>query len=157
MTATVQSTCRGDTTVAPGQPSADTVAALRPLSISSSLAAPVLELANPSSGALLATGDMIIEGVAYDPAATDGAGVDRVELFLDSRDSGGVALGSAVPGDGMSNPRAFRIHADVPGATNGGHSLVAYAHSAVSDREVAITVRDVFFGAAPTPTPRPKS
>ncbi len=158
LTATVQSTCHSGTTVAPPQPAADTTAAFRPLPAQSMLTGPVLDLANPTSGALLSTGNVIIEGLAYDPAATGGAGVDRVELFLDSRDSGGLSLGSAVPGAAdASNPRAFRIDADIPNSTVGGHSLVAYAHSAVTGQEAVITVPDVFFGAAPTPTPRPKS
>jgi hypothetical protein len=156
LTATTASTCHAGTTVS--APSGETVAAFRPLPLPPTTAAPVLELANPASGGVLTTGDVIIEGVAYDPAATDGAGIDRVELFLDSRDSGGLSLGSTVPGaNGALSPRSFRITAEIPTGTNGGHSIVAYARSAVTGQETVFTVPDVFFGAAPTPTPRPKS
>jgi hypothetical protein len=156
LTATIESTCRTGITVQ--APSTDTTTAFRTLPISPTLAGPVLELANPAAGTILTTGDVVVEGVAYDPAATDGSGIDRVELFLDTRESGGLSLGSAVPGEGdVLSPRAFRITADIPTTTNGGHSIVAYARSAVTGKEAVITVRDVFFGAAPTPTPRPKS
>jgi hypothetical protein len=146
--ATIDSTCRSTSAVALPQQSIG----------NATHASPVLDLANPAPGAVLATGDVVIEGVAFDPAATDGTGIDRVEVFLDSRDSGGLSLGSAVPGEnGVANPRAFRITADVPANTSGGHSIVAYAHSSVTGQEAVVTVSDVFFGAAPTPTPRPKS
>jgi hypothetical protein len=153
--ASTDSTCHVQQVVAP---SSSDALGFRTLPLPAHLAAPVLDLANPTSGDVLSSGDVIIEGVAFDPGATAGAGIDRVELFLDSRESGGISLGSAVPGaNGALNPRAFRISADIPSNTNGGHSLVAYAHSAVTGQETIVTVRDVFFGAAPTPTPRPKS
>jgi hypothetical protein len=146
--ATTDSTCRATSSAALPQQSMGTT----------SHASPVLDLANPAPGAVLPTGDVIIEGVAYDPAAVDGAGIDRVEVFLDNRDSGGLSLGSAAPGEnGAANPRAFRITAVVPANTNGGHSIVVYAHSSITGQEAVVTVSDVFFGAAPTPTPRPKS
>jgi hypothetical protein len=157
LTATTESTCGTGTTVSPAAPSPDVAAGFRPLPLPPTVAAPVLDLANPTSGAVLPTGNVIIDGVAYDPAATDGTGIDRVELFLDSRESGGLSLGSAVPGNNALNPRAFSIKADIPSNTNGGHSLVAYAHSAVTGQETVVTVPRVFFGAAPTPTPRPNN
>src|ERR1700686_4922777 len=58
---------------------------------------PVLDLANPSAGALLSPGDYIVSGVARDPAVASGDGVDRVELFLGDRDLGGTEVGAAVP------------------------------------------------------------
>jgi hypothetical protein len=153
--ASTESTCRVEQVVVP---SSSDALALRTIPLPAGVAAPVLDLANPTSGAVLPTGDVIIEGVAFDPAATDGAGVDRVELFLDSRESGGLSLGSSVPGaNGALNPRAFRITAEIPSNTNGGHSLVAYAHSAVTGQETIVTIHEVFFGVEPTPTPRPKS
>src|SRR5579864_9080779 len=57
---------------------------------------PVLQLANPAPGDLLGSGDYIVSGTAYDPAAVTGAGISRVDLFLGSRDAGGLFLGSAV-------------------------------------------------------------
>jgi hypothetical protein len=94
---------------------------------------------------------MFIDGVAFDPSASQTGGIDRVELFLDNRDEGGQPLGSGVPGAG----NAFKIKATLPSSANGGHNLVAYARSSVTGQETVQSV-PVFIGAAPTPTPRPK-
>lgn len=116
--------------------------------------APVLSLANPSSGALLSTGDLIVQGLAYDPAATTGSGIDSVSVFLDSRDSGGIEIGSGVPGVG-SNAHAFQITASIPSNVNGGHNFVVYARSSITGQETVTSV-PVYIGTAPTPTPRPR-
>jgi hypothetical protein len=116
---------------------------------------PVLSLANPAPGAVLPVADLLVEGLAYDPAAGTRAGVDRVSIFLDSRDSGGIEIGSGVPGVG-SNPRAFQITARFPSNANGQHNFVVYARSSVDGQEAIASV-PVFIGAAPTPTPRPLS
>jgi hypothetical protein len=111
--------------------------------------APVLDLANPSAGALLSAGDLIVSGVARDPGATSGDGIDRVELFVGSRDAGGMEIGSGTPQSGN-----FVITAKVPSNISGGNDFVAYAHSALTGQETIVTV-PVFLGAEPTPTPRP--
>jgi hypothetical protein len=141
---TTQSTCA----VSPAETS---VAAFRPLPVPPLWAAPILQLANPSTGDVLSTGDVIIQGMAFDPAATQGAGIDRVELFLDSREDGGLLLGSGVP-----SGRLFSITAKLSNSLNGGHNLVAYARSSVTGEETIVSV-PMFVGAAPTPTPRPTS
>jgi hypothetical protein len=110
---------------------------------------PILDLANPSAGDLLSPGDYIVSGVARDPSASSGDGIDRVELFLGNRDLGGTEVGSAVPQQGT-----FEVTAKLPTNVTGGMSFFAYAHSAVTGQEVAVAV-PVFLGAAPTPTPRP--
>lgn len=109
---------------------------------------PVLDLANPSAGDLLSPGDYIVSGVARDPAATNGDGIDRVALFVGSRDLGGTEVGEAVPEQG-----AFAVTAKLPTNVTGGTSFFAYAHSSITGQEVAVSV-PVFLGAAPTPTPR---
>src|ERR1051326_7691503 len=42
---------------------------------------PVLEVASPNPGALVSTGDFVVIGTAFDPAATTGSGISRVDLF----------------------------------------------------------------------------
>src|SRR6202521_5744689 len=75
----------------------------------------VLQLGNPNPGDLLPQGDYVVSGMAFDPNTSQGAGVDRVDLFLGSRDSGGLPLGSAVPGQNpSSNGRAFQIQVNLP-------------------------------------------
>src|SRR5205807_358266 len=58
----------------------------------------VLSVGNPQPGALLPRGKYIMQGLAFDRAATTGSGVDRVSVFVDSRDSGGQLVGDAVLG-----------------------------------------------------------
>lgn len=110
---------------------------------------PFVQLANPGAGDVLSTGDIVISGSAWDPAATSGTGIDRVELFLDPRENGGLFLGSVEPTD-----KEWKITAAVPNSTNGGHTLTVYARSSVTGRE-AVEQIPLFVGAAPTPTPRP--
>ena len=103
----------------------------------------------PAPAHLLSPGDYIVSGVARDPAIATGDGVDRVELFLGDRDLGGTEVGAAVPQQGT-----FEVTAKLPTNVTGGTNFFAYAHSAVTGQEVAVSV-PVFLGAAPTPTPRP--
>src|ERR1700681_1259399 len=58
---------------------------------------PILDFANPSAGALLSPGDYIVSGVARDPASASGGGIDRVELFLGDRDTGGTEVAAVAP------------------------------------------------------------
>ena len=117
----------------------------------STAAVPFLQLANPGAGDLLPTGDIIITGSAYDSAATSGTGIDRVEVFLDPRDNGGLFIGSVEPTD-----KEFKITAAVPNSANGGHTLTVYARSSVTGHE-AVQQVPLFVGEGPTPTPRPTS
>lgn len=116
--------------------------------------APVLSLANPNPGDLLPYGDMYLQGVAYDPNAPAGSdGVDSVEVFLESRDSGGLLLGQGVP----ASDHTFSIKSTIPSGISGTHTLFAYAHSSVTGQEIVVSVSPVNVGVAPSPTPRPVS
>ena len=151
LTSTTQSTCGGTPVAAPAPAASTSAGQAASSTVPVSSGPPVLDLGNPNPADVLPTGDVIIEGVAFDPSARQGGGIDRVELFLDNRDDGGLSLGSAVPG--ASN--AFNIKATLPSTANGGHNLVAYARSSITGQETVESV-PVFVGAAPTPTPRPK-
>jgi hypothetical protein len=148
---TIESTCRGASVAAPAAPAVVGAPAVQHVPLASS-AAPFLQLANPSAGDLLPSGDLFIDGVAYDLSSTSGAGIDRVELFLDSRDNGGLLIGSGVP----ASDRSFHIKAKIAGISNGGHNFVVYARSSLTGQESVASV-PVFIGVAPTPTPRPSS
>jgi hypothetical protein len=99
------------------------------------------ELANPSPGSMIQPGGIVIQGVAMDSRAHDSTGIDRVDFFLDSRDLGGISLGTTVPGmvPGPFGPASFQATVSIPHET-GGHDLVAYAHSSVSGAESVISV-----------------
>jgi len=109
---------------------------------------PTLQLANPSAEDLLSRGAYITFGVAFDSAATQGAGVDRVDFFLDGRDSGGPNIGSAIPGTAGGPPGAFAGRVTIPNSVTGGHNFVAYAHSAVTGLESVVSV-PVFIATRP--------
>jgi hypothetical protein len=150
LTTSTQSTCHADAAVQSAAP-AQGAAPAQSSAASAVQTAPTLQLGNPNPGDVLPNGDLIVEGIAFDASATDGSGIDSVDLFLDSRDSGGQPLGSGVPGSG----NRFQIKATLPANANGGHNFVAYARSSVSGQESMQSV-PVYVGAAPTPTPRPK-
>ena len=123
-------------------------------------ACPVLSLGNPNPADDLIAGGYFISGSAYDPTATSGSGVSRVDLFLGERDNGGTFLGSAVPGTGATgDPRAFSLEVTIP-TENRGLDFAAYAVSATSGQETTVTF-PVFVGVPPaknpaaTPTPIP--
>ena len=120
---------------------------------------PVLQIANPAPGALVPSGDIMISGAAYDPTATEGAGVTRVDLFLGDRDQGGLFLGSAVPGqdvmDGLTagSPSAlqsFQVKVLIPTTLNGGMDLRAYAISGLTGKETVVST-PIYLAIAPTP------
>ena len=107
-----------------------------------------LDVANPASGSTILAGAYSLEGVAYDKTAKEGAGIDRVDVFLDGRDEGGLRLGSAVLG--VSNPSAlpgsqwatagFRMVVDLPSNQKGLHTLSFYAHSSVTGAETLVEI-----------------
>jgi hypothetical protein len=148
---TVLSTCSSSTP--PQAPQAPGLPAFQPVVGSAVHSAPVLDLANPAAGAILSAGDTLISGVAYDPAATQGSGVDQIALFLDSRDGGGTPL-ATVSQSGTTSGRAFQVKAKVPNTASGGHTFVAYVRSSLSGQEASVSV-PVYVGAEPTATPRP--
>jgi hypothetical protein len=60
---------------------------------------PIVVVTTPVRGATLATGTLTIQGAALDCEADVGTGVDRVLVFLGSRDAGGLRLGEATLGE----------------------------------------------------------
>jgi hypothetical protein len=99
------------------------------------------ELANPSPGARLEPGGLMLQGIATDSRASQGLGISRIDFFLDSRDLGGLSLGSIVPGavPGPSGYGSWQTTISLPELT-GGHDLVAYAQSSVTGAEAVVTV-----------------
>ena len=109
--------------------------------------APVLDVANPSAGDTLPMGKTVIEGIAYDPGAADGIGIDKVTFFLDAtRESGGETLGEATLG--ATNPLAPAdtqfTHAGftftMPVVHSGSHQLYVYGRSTVTGMERVVAI-----------------
>lgn len=124
---------------------------------------PVLQIANPSPGAVVPNGDYVISGSAFDPMATEGAGVSRVDLFLGDRDQGGLFLGSAVPGqdsmEGLTSgstaaTQSFQLTVALPPTINGSKEFHAYAYSALSGNVTSVSM-PIYVGVSPTPMATP--
>jgi hypothetical protein len=101
---------------------------------------PVLDLFNPSPGDLVLPGAYMVSGVALDPLASDGSGIDQVSVYLGARDQGGTQLGSVTPSGGPRQ-ESFSVSVDLPNVDPGTEQqLVAYAHSASGDRTTELSV-----------------
>ncbi len=112
-----------------------------------SLPGPYIAVANPAPGDVLPVGGLEMQGKAFDPAASadQAAGIDRVQVFLEDRDRGGLYLGNARLGG--PNPVAepgsqfalagWNITITLPA---GSHTLFVYARSSVTGKESAVTI-----------------
>jgi hypothetical protein len=96
----------------------------------------MLDVGNPSPGSTIRAGAYTIEGLAFDDAAMQGTGIDKIDIFLDNRDTGGLFLGSAVPG---SNDM-FHALVELPSNQKGLHALFFFVHSSVSGGETVVQV-----------------
>jgi hypothetical protein len=113
---------------------------------------PVLRLDNPKQGDVLVVGHTVLNGLAFDPSASSGSGIDNVSCFDNPRDQGGIFMGGGPTGAG-GNPEAFAIQVNVNLNQSGAHTLSCYAHSSVTGQEASVSV-PIFLGAPPTATPR---
>lgn len=95
-----------------------------------------VEVGNPSPGDTIKAGAYVMVGRAFDRNATSGSGIDRIQIFLDNRDQGGLFLGQAA----LVNNNMWSATVDLPTNNTGLHTLTIYAHSAVSNSEVAVEV-----------------
>jgi hypothetical protein len=101
---------------------------------------PVLDLFNPSPGDVVVAGEYIVSGVALDPLASEGSGIDQVSVYLGPREQGGTQLGSITPSGGQRQ-ESFSLSVDLPNADPGTErQLVAYAHTASGDKTTEISV-----------------
>ena len=96
----------------------------------------VLSVGNPQPGDLLPRGKYVMQGLAFDRAATAGTGIDRVSVFVDDRDAGGQLVGDAVLG--QPNATGFTVTADLS-RMSGSHTLFVYARSSVSGHETVVS------------------
>jgi hypothetical protein len=120
-----------------------------------------VQVDNPHPGDPFTQGKIEVSGRASDSAAQSGSGVDRVQIFVDSRDLGGQQVGEAdatlpagappdVTASSITGAR-FSVLADLSSADLGNHTLFVYARSAVSGAEVVAGV-PINVGATPLGT-----
>jgi hypothetical protein len=120
-TTTAQPSTPTTTTTTTGRPNPSTI---------------VFQVGNPSPGDTIHEGGLIIEGIAMDTAAQQGSGIDRIQIFLDSRDAGGMVLGFG----SISNGDKWTATISMPSNQAGLHTLFFYAHSLVSGDESVVSV-----------------
>jgi hypothetical protein len=108
---------------------------------------PYVEVSNPLPGDSLAAGRFDMQGKAFDPAASadQGSGIDRVEVFIEDRDRGGLHLGDARLGlpNAAAAPGSQFAQAGWEAVVNlpsGFHTLFVYARSTVTGKETAVQV-----------------
>jgi hypothetical protein len=97
-------------------------------------APPILDVANPHPNDRIPAG-LDMRGVAYDPLAAQGSGIDRVQLFLEDREKGGTHLGDANLGTSITN--GWEIVVSVP---PGPHNLFVYARSSETGLESVVSI-----------------
>jgi hypothetical protein len=113
--------------IVPGAPRLPRVVAPAPL------VPPRLEVTTPPASSSVRTGQ-IIQGIASDPNVASGAGIDRIEVYLEpGRDAGGQLLGLANRTDASTWTFVLR-------AARGWHTLYFYASSTVSGIETVIAL-----------------
>jgi hypothetical protein len=108
-----------------------------------------LELDNPHSGDTVPVGKYTVSGRAVDSA---GAAVDRVQVFLEDRNLGGIEIGEAdlsplqgapslVAQSSIESSGRFTVLVDTSSTNTdvGSHTLFAYARS-TSGQEVSVAV-----------------
>jgi hypothetical protein len=99
---------------------------------------PVVNVIAPPARASIVSGPYSVSGTAYDPAASSGSGVDRVQIFLDSRESGGMWLGNATLGSPGQN--GWQANISLPSNNTGVHAIFVYARSSVSGKETVVSI-----------------
>jgi hypothetical protein len=106
-----------------------------------------LDVGNPAAGDNIHVGKYMIEGLAFDGAADEGAGIERIDIFFDDRDTGGVLIGSAelgVPNPVTDDPQlsdaGWRAQVTIPRSMLGPRTLFVYALSSVTGGELVAAI-----------------
>jgi hypothetical protein len=106
-----------------------------------------LDVGNPSSADTVHVGHYMIEGIAFDRAADQGAGIERIDIFLGNRDTGGLLIGSGhtgasslVPEDPQLADAGWIAQVTIPRSLMGPHTLFVHALSAVTGGELVVGV-----------------
>jgi len=106
-----------------------------------------LDVGNPVAGDTIHVGRIWIEGIAFDRAAEEGQGIERIDVFLEDRDQAGALIGRAVLG--IETPAAddpplansgWIAEVSLTGRMTGPHTLFFYALSSVTGEELIVGV-----------------
>jgi hypothetical protein len=101
---------------------------------------------SPHPGANITRGNFSVDGRA---STSTGATIDRVQVFLDNRDLGGIEMIEIMDGQSVSVPNTnlvstmsngvFHVIADFPDNKLGTHTVFVYARSKATGKESAAT------------------
>jgi hypothetical protein len=112
---------------------------------------PVVDLANPSPGDIVNTGAYVVQGIAFDPITLNASTISRIEFYLGTQDTGGLLLGTAVPGaPPASGPNRFQTTLTFPDVSR-DDTFNAIAFSTTSGATTIIQ-RQIHVGAVPPTT-----
>jgi hypothetical protein len=106
-----------------------------------------LDVGNPTPGDTIHVGRIWIEGIAFDRAAEEGQGIERIDVFLGDRDQAGTLIGRAALGietPAADDPRlansGWTAEVSLTRRMTGAHTLFFYALSAVTGEELVVGV-----------------
>jgi hypothetical protein len=106
-----------------------------------------LDVGNPSAGDTVHVGAFLIEGIAFDRAADVGPGIERIEVFIDDRDTGGTLVGQGVLGAPSPEPddpnlagSGWTARVVLTRKMTGPHTMFFYALSGVTGAEMVVTL-----------------
>lgn len=125
---------------------------------------PIIVVTSPAAGATAPPGELTLQGIAVDCHVDVGAGINRVSVYLGSREAGGTHLGDAtlkqpnpipvLPPDQYQNVSGWVFKTNAPLKAGELNDLVLYARSELTNRETPVTLQ-LRGAGAPTPTPAP--
>jgi hypothetical protein len=95
-----------------------------------------LSIGNPSPNDTIKVGAFTVQGDAFDKVASSGSGIDRIDIFLDNRDSGGTFLSTAT----LGTTSFWQAVLNLPSNQTGLHELWFYAHSSATGQTLAVSV-----------------
>jgi hypothetical protein len=105
------------------------------------------DVGNPAAGDSIHVGGYTIEGLAFDRAADQSPGIERIDVFLEDRDSGGTLIGhgvlgsaSLVPDDPDLAGSGWTAQVMLTNKMTGPHTLFFYALSGATGEEALVTV-----------------
>ena len=105
------------------------------------------DVGNPSMGDSVHVGGFMIEGIAFDRGAEEGPGIERIEVFLDDRDTGGTLVGRGVLGAPNPVPEdpdlagsGWTAEVMLTSKMTGPHTMFFYALSGVTGEEMVVTI-----------------
>jgi hypothetical protein len=134
----------GMTALAQTEPGADEMSAPDEQAATSRM---YFDVGNPSMGDSVHVGGFMIEGIAFDRAADEGPGIERIEVFLDDRDTGGTVVGhgvlgapNPVPDDPELAGSGWTAEVLLTSKMTGPHTMFFYALSGVTGEEMVVTI-----------------